>query len=94
MSTPKLSSELVDQVSALVAENIPVQRTRYMPRARPLSPEQKTAMAEFFSPRLLASVRLLVLDDERVANPDFYSMLRSLGFNDLPDRSTMRAITL
>jgi hypothetical protein len=26
-------------------------------------------------------------------NPDFYPMLRSLGFNNLPDQSTMGAIT-
>jgi hypothetical protein len=34
-----------------------------------------------------------VLQGERVANPDFYPMLRSLGFNNLPDQSTMAAIT-
>ena len=28
-----------------------------------------------------------------VANPDFYPMLRSLGFNNLPDQSAMAAIT-
>jgi hypothetical protein len=37
--------------------------------------------------------RLLVLSGERVANPDFYPMLRSLGFDNLPDQSTMGAIT-
>jgi hypothetical protein len=34
-----------------------------------------------------------VLQGERVANPDFYPMLRSLGFNNLPDQSAMAAIT-
>ena len=47
----------------------------------------------FFSPQLLDVTRLLVLQGERVANPDFYPMLRSLGFNNLPDQSTMAAIT-
>jgi len=37
--------------------------------------------------------RLLVLRGERVGNPDFYPMLRGLGFNNLPDQSTMAAIT-
>jgi hypothetical protein len=36
---------------------------------------------------------VLVLQGERVANPDFYPMLRSLGFNNLPDQSEMVAIT-
>ena len=47
----------------------------------------------FFSPQLLEGTRLLVLQGERVANPDFYPMLRSLGFSNLPDQSTMGAIT-
>ena len=34
-----------------------------------------------------------MLQSERVANPDFYPMLGSLGFNNLPDQSTMAAIT-
>jgi len=50
-------------------------------------------MNGFFSPQLLEGTRLLVLQRERVANPDFYPMLRSLGFNNLPDQSTMAAIT-
>lgn len=47
----------------------------------------------FFSPQLLDGTRLLVLQGRRVANPDFYPMLRGLGFNNLPDQSTMGAIT-
>ena len=50
-------------------------------------------MDGFFSPQLLDGTRLLVLQGERVANPDFYPMLRSLGFNNLPDHSAMAAIT-
>jgi hypothetical protein len=50
-------------------------------------------MDGFFSPQLLDGTRLLVLQGERVANPDFYPMLRSLGFNNLPDQSAMAAIT-
>jgi len=44
-------------------------------------------MTGFFSPHLLEGARLLVLQGERVANPDFYPMLRNLGFNNLPDQS-------
>ena len=50
-------------------------------------------MDRFSRPQLLDGTRLLVLQGERVANPDFYPMLRSLGFNNLPDQSAMAAIT-
>jgi hypothetical protein len=50
-------------------------------------------MDGFFSPQLLHGTRLLVLQGQRVPNPDFYPMLRSLGFKNLPDQSTMAAIT-
>jgi hypothetical protein len=49
---------------------------------------------EFFSPQLLKESRLLVLQGERVANPDFYPMLKTLGFNNSPDQSRMGASTL
>src|ERR1700720_2909507 len=69
------------------------QREKYAPRAIPLSAQQKKALAGFFLPEVLDGTRLLVLQGERVANPDFYPMLRSLGFKSLPDQSTMAAIT-
>jgi hypothetical protein len=47
----------------------------------------------FFDQEVLDSVRVLVLHGERVSNPEFYPMLRSLGFKNLPDQSAMRAIT-
>jgi hypothetical protein len=50
-------------------------------------------MSGCFSQQVLEGVRLLMLQRERVANPDFYPMLRGLGFNNLPDQSTMGAIT-
>ena len=50
-------------------------------------------MTGFFSPELLDDARLLVLSGERVINPDFYPMLKSLGFDNLPDQSAMGAIT-
>jgi hypothetical protein len=59
----------------------------------PLSREQKDTMAGFFLPQLIDGTRLLVLRGERVAHPEFYPMLRNVGFNNLPDQSTMAAIT-
>ena len=93
MATPRLTPDQIAQVSGLVSQYIATQREKYAPRAIPLSVQQTAAMNGFFSPQLLHSVRLLVLLRERVANPDFYPMLRSLGFNNLPDQSAMGAIT-
>jgi hypothetical protein len=91
---PRLNPEQIAQVSGLLAQYIESQRDSFAPGAIPLSAEQKQAMAGFFSPQLIDDTRVLVLQGERVPNPDFYPMLRNLGFNNLPDQSTMAAITL
>jgi hypothetical protein len=90
---PQLTPDQIAQVSGLVSQYISTQREKYAPRAFPLSVQQNTAMKGFFSPQLLNGTRLLVLKGERVANPDFYPMLRNLGFNNLPGQSTMAAVT-
>lgn len=93
MATPKLTPEQITNLSELVAQYISAQRERYRPRAMPLSAQQRAAMEGFFSPELIGGARLLVLQGERVANPEFYPMLRSMGFANLPDQSAMGAIT-
>jgi hypothetical protein len=92
-AAPRLTPDQIAQVSGLVSQYISTQREKHVPRAVPLSVEQSAAMNGFFSPQLLEGTRLLVLQGERVANPDFYPMLRGLGFNNLPDQSTMAAMT-
>lgn len=93
MPTPRFTPEQIAQVSGLVAQYISTQRGKHAPRAVLLSAQQRATVKGFFSPQLLDNTRLLVLKGERVANPDFYRMLRSLGFDNLPDQSTMGAIT-
>jgi hypothetical protein len=93
MATPRLTSEQVAQVSGLVLQSITAQRQKYCSRAVPLSAQQKAAMTGFFSPQVLDSARLLVLERERVSNPEFYPMLKGLGFTNLPDQSGMGATT-
>jgi hypothetical protein len=93
MPTPQLTPEQIAQVSGLVSQYISTQREKYAPRTIPLSAQQRVAMSGFFSPQLLDGTRVLVLQGERVPNPDFYPMLRSLGFINLPDQSAMWAIT-
>ncbi len=93
MPIPHLTQEQIVQVSGLVAQYITAQRANYLPRAIALSVQQKAKMTGFFSPQLLDDARLLVLVKERVANPDFYPMLRNMGFDNLPEQSEMGAIT-
>jgi hypothetical protein len=90
---PRLTHGQIAQVCGLLAQYIRSQQVRHAPLAMPLSREQKDTMAGFFLPQLIDDTRLLVLPSERVANPEFYPMLRNLGFNNLPDQSTMAAIT-
>jgi hypothetical protein len=93
MAIPRLTPEQIAEVSGLVVQYITTQREKYSTRAIPLSSQQKAKMTGFFSPQLLDDARLLVLGGERVVNPDFYPMLRNMGFNNLPDQSAMAAIT-
>jgi hypothetical protein len=93
MATPKLTSDQIAQVSELVAGYISAQRRKYAPRAVPLSAQQRAPLEPFFAREVLDHVRVLVLEGERVPNPEFYPMLRSLGFKNLPDQSAMGAIT-
>jgi hypothetical protein len=93
VGTPKLTSAQVAEVSRLVADYISAQRLKYAPRASRLTAYQRTTIGAFFSSELLDNVRLLVLQGERVPNPNFYPMLRSFGFKNLPDQSGMAAIT-
>ena len=93
MPTPKLTPDQVAQVSELVAGYISAQRRKYAPRAVPLSIQQRAPLEPFFVREVLDNVRVLVLQGERVPNPEFYPMLRGLGFKNLPDQSGMGAIT-
>jgi len=92
MPAPSLTPDQIAQVSGLVGQYITAQRERYNPHAVPLSAQQRAAMNGFFSKQLLDNTRLVVLQGERVANPDFYPMLRNLGFNNLPDQSIMERL--
>jgi hypothetical protein len=93
MAMPELASQLIDQLCGLLSNYIETQRRLYLPRAVALTAQQRSQFAGFFSEGLLAEVRLCHLHGEQVANPDFYPMLRQMGFTNLPDQSTMSGIT-
>lgn len=92
MGDPQLAPEQVGLVSQLVAEYITDQQQQYRNRATPLTQEQMKVVSNFFREDVL-SARVLVLQNERVRNPEFYPMLRHLGFSNLPDQTRMTAIT-
>jgi hypothetical protein len=90
---PNLSLEQISQVSELVAEYISSQRNQFRDRTTSLSAPQKSALSGFFRSDLLETTRILVLQNERIGNPDFYPMLQSMGFSNLPDFALMSAVT-
>lgn len=93
MGTPLLSPGEIEQVSRAVAEYIVSQRDRFLIRSVKLSDAQKALIGGFFLPELLEKTRVVVLEQERIGNPDFYTMLQSLGFSNLPDFAHMAAVT-
>jgi len=92
MATPQLRPDQVIWLSDAVARYIAAQRDRYTPRAAPLPEHLRGTLAGFFTPTVLDTC-FVTLQDERVQNPDFYPGLQALGFRNLPDQSTMAAIT-
>jgi hypothetical protein len=90
---PDLNNEQIQFVSRAVAEFISDQRATFMAEAKPLNVEQRTAVMQFFDDDLLEFARVAILTDRRVKNPRLYIALRAVGFHNLPDFSTMAAVT-
>jgi hypothetical protein len=93
MASPQLTMGLVQRLSAAVAQYIASQREAFLPSAFPLTEEQRLAMEGFFVPEVIDGARLVVLHNNRVQNPNFYSQLRQLGIRNLLDFGLMAAIT-
>jgi hypothetical protein len=93
MPTPQLSFEQIEQVSRAVGEYIGSQRDRFLGRSDKLSAMQKTAIAGFFRADLVEATQIVVLEKERIGNPNFYAMLQGMGFTNLPDFAHMAAVT-
>lgn len=92
---PSLSPNEFAWVSYQVTEFIRQQRTKYLPQAASLSPDQLNTMRPFFPDAILNSARLLTLAGTRIPNPDFYDTVVSFGLDAtmLPDFSRMAAVT-
>lgn len=86
---PAMISQLVSMVESYISES----RSKYAPQAMLLSDAQRAAMLPFFPAEILDGVRVCVLRDARVPNPSMYTMAKMMGIRNLPDFSTMAAIT-
>ena len=90
---PELSAEQIELVSRSVAEYISSHRDHFLNRSTRISGAQKVAIGGFFRADLLETTQIVVLEKERIRNPDFYGMLQGLGFSNLPDFARMAAVT-
>jgi len=90
---PYLSPGQIKEISEAGAAYIDGQRSRFGGRGTKLPREQISELCAFFRADLLYSIRLFVLEDERVPNPPFYPMMRAMGFANLPDFALMAAVT-
>ncbi|HSZ63357.1 MAG TPA: hypothetical protein VK828_16275 [Terriglobales bacterium] len=74
-------------------EYLQERRKEYRPQGLPLSPNQYTKMKSFFSPALLAEVRVIELRGRHINNPPFYAEARALGLTNLPEVAHMASLT-
>jgi hypothetical protein len=75
------------------AEYLRSEREDYYAIGEPLAGEWRKIMQGYFSPALLDQVRVVELEEERVANPWFYPQAREKGFQHLPDMTHKAAVT-
>ncbi|MGA7631047.1 MAG: hypothetical protein WCB11_09780 [Terriglobales bacterium] len=68
-------------------------RKEYRTQGLPLTPNQYTKMKAFFSPALLAEIRVVELRGRHINNPPFYSEARALGLSNLPELAHMASLT-
>src|SRR6476660_10471722 len=90
---PNLSSEPIGQISNSVTQYIYSQRDHFASQALRLTSVQQGEMSGIFRSDSLDSARILVIERQRIPGPSFYPMLRQLGFSNLPEFSSMAAVT-
>jgi len=95
-ATPRASSFPEEKLAAAidrVRQYLHDQRKEYRPQGLPLGADQRRAMNPFFSPPLLAEVRIVGLRNHRVNNPPFYAEATALGVANLPELAHMASLT-
>ena len=93
MDLTKLSPSMVAKIFSLLEDYISSSRKEFAAQAVPLTDAQRAAMQPFFSAAILDAARVCVLRGSRLSNPSIYSMARMMGISNLPDFSSMAAVT-
>jgi hypothetical protein len=88
-----LSEARVLDASDRVAGYIREQQERFRPIGLSLKDEYRSAMMPFFSPELLAQVRLVRLDPQRAPNPPLLAEAKALGIANAADLTHMPSLT-
>ena len=89
----ELTEEQVLHVCARVCGYMRGQREHYLSMGKPLDSEHVAAMRPFFSPTLLADVKVVQLLCQRITEPSFCQEARALGFEGPPQFSHMASVT-
>ena len=93
MDLSTLTPGIVTQVASMVESYIENSREKYLPKAAPLTAEQRSQMEAFFPAEVLDAVRVLVLHGSRIQDPPFYTMARIMGIKNLPSFADTSAVT-
>ena len=93
MDISNLPPAIVLQVANAVEDYITGSRKKYQPQAVALTPPQRATLAPFFPAEILDGSRFCVLRNSRIEDPAFYGMARMMGLKNLPNFSSMAAIT-
>lgn len=89
----ELTEEGILRVLARVCDYMRGQREHYLSVGKPLDSEQVAVMSPFFSPQLLAGVKVVQLVGRRIPEPSYCKEARALGFEGLPEFSHMASVT-
>ena len=89
----ELTEEQVLQVLARVCVYMREQRVQYRSIGKPLDGEQMAGTKLFFSPTLLASVKVVQLAGHRITEPSVCKEARAWGFQGFPELTHMASVT-
>jgi hypothetical protein len=94
MEPPKFSPA---DLAALIGEAVlwmQQQRDKFLPRGRPLTPDQRAKLLHFFSLENLDRLRIVDISrtGETIPYPPFYERVRAGGSRVVPDAAHMTAI--
>src|SRR5258708_20440618 len=93
MDISNLPPAIVLQVANAVEDYITGSRKKYQQQPVAMTPPKRPTLAPFFPAEILDGSRFCVLRNSRIEDPAFYGMARMMGLKNLPDFSSMAAIT-